>query len=57
MGLEARLKKIESQVLKSGSYVQSMKIMEQIAEAHHTDNRKDIPNLLIKLWKTSGKPA
>lgn len=57
MSLESRLKKLESHLLKSGSYIRGMRILEEITEANATNNRELIPSLLIKLWKNGRKTA
>lgn len=57
MSFESRLKRLEQQYLKSAAYIRGMKIMEQINEAHQMDNRKAIPDLLIKLHRNRKKAS
>lgn len=57
MSMNARLKKLESAVLKSGAYVTGMKIMEQIAQANETDNGQDKLELMMKLYNNSKKSS
>ncbi len=55
MSLESRLKKLESYVLKTRSFMRGMKIMEQLIEANDTNNREATPGLLINLWQNGKK--
>ena len=50
MSLESRLKKLESYVLKTRSFMRGMKIMEQLIEANDTNNREATPDLILKLY-------
>ncbi|MDX8045441.1 hypothetical protein SH601_05505 [Gracilibacillus sp. S3-1-1] len=57
MSIESRLKRLEKKYLKNSAYIRGMKIMEQINNAHEIDDRKTIPDLLIKLHKNGRKTA